>query len=86
MGTISIRGVDDQLARLLKEKARQGNKSVNQMILDTLKKQFGLEKPKRFSAQHHDLDQLFGLWSQEEFDRMRKNIDEQRQVDEEVWR
>jgi len=44
MRSISIRGVDDQLAALLKQEALALNKSVNQLVLETLKKHVGLEK------------------------------------------
>ena len=46
MGSISIRGLDDKLAALLKEKALSENKSVNQFVLETLKKHVGIKKRK----------------------------------------
>ena len=86
MGSISIRGIDDQLALRLKEEAQGERKSVNQFVLEILRKQVGLEKEKRFTRQHHDLDQLFGKWSQEELDRIQGKIDSERQMDQELWK
>ena len=37
MGSISIRGIDENLAALLKEAASLEHKSVNQLVLETLK-------------------------------------------------
>jgi hypothetical protein len=86
MGSISIRGVDEKLATLLKEKASLENKSVNQFVLETLKKQLGLKKEKRFTQEWSDLDSLFGKWSQEEFLQIQEKITSERQIDEDIWR
>jgi len=86
MKSISIRGVDDQLAFLLKQEAEAARKSVNQFILETLKKQLGLSKKKRYTHVHHDLDSLFGMWSKDEFDGIRGKIDAERRIDPEIWK
>lgn len=86
MGSISIRGVDEKLAALLKEKASLEHKSVNQFVLDTLKIQLGLKKEKRFTQEWSDLDSLFGKWSKEEFSQIQEKIDNERQIDEEIWK
>ncbi len=86
MGSISIRGIDDELAALLKETASSKKMSVNQFVLETLKKQVGLRKEKRFSLEWHDLDNLFGKWSEEEFFQIQKKIDNERTIDEELWK
>jgi Trm5-related predicted tRNA methylase len=86
MGSISIRGVDEKLAALLKKKASLEHKSVNQFVLETLKKELGLKKEKRFTQEWHDLDSLFGKWSQEEFSQIQEKIDNERQIDEEIWK
>ena len=86
MGSISIRGVDEKLSALLKEKASLEHKSVNQFVLETLKKELGLKKEKRFTQEWHDLDSLFGKWSQKEFLQIQEKIDNERQIDEEIWK
>jgi len=86
MKSISIRGVDDRLAALLKQEATTTKKSVNQLILETLRKHVGLVKEKRFTQEYNDLDVLFGKWSEEEFKRIQNKIDAERQVDEELWK
>jgi hypothetical protein len=86
MGAISIRGVDKQLAALLKEKALEKNKSVNQFILEVLKKHIGLQKENRFTQEWHDLDSLFGKWTEEEFSAIQEKITSERQIDHELWK
>jgi hypothetical protein len=86
MGSLSIRGVDEELAFLLKEAASLEQKSVNQFVLETIKKQVGIKKEKRFTQDWHDLDSLFGKWSKEEFADIQGKIDNERQIDEELWK
>ena len=86
MKSISLRGVDDELALLLKEEAEAARKSVNQWVLKALKKHVGLEKEKEFTRVYHDLDHLFGRWSEDEFDAIQGKIDGERHIDPELWR
>ncbi len=85
MKSLSIRGVDDRLAALLKQEAAASHKSVNQFVLELLMERVGLLKKKRFTEEYHDLDQLFGSWSNEEFSSIQGKIDEERRIDEELW-
>ena len=85
MSSISIRGVSDELAAVLKEQARKANKSVNQFILETLRSSVGLDKNLLFTKQYHDLDHLFGKWNEDEFANIQQSIDSQRSIDEELW-
>ncbi len=86
MGSISIRGVDEQLAALLKQQAITAQKSVNQLILEMLKKHVGLDKEKKFTQEYHDLNQIFGTWTEDEFQKIQGKIDAERQVDSELWK
>jgi len=62
------------------------NRSVNQLVLEVLKWYVGIEKEKRFTVEHHDLDHFFGTWSEDEFHRIQDPIDAERRIDEELWR
>ena len=85
MGSLSIRGVDKQLSAILKQQAQAAQKSVNQFVLETLKKRVGLEKEKRFTREYDDLDNLFGKWSAEDFDRIQGKVNSERSIDSELW-
>ena len=86
MGSISIRNVDEQLAKALKHQSKSSNKSVNQLVLDILRRHVGLEKEKRFTKTYDDLDTLFGRWSENDFTRIQGKIDDERRIDEELWK
>jgi hypothetical protein len=83
--TITVRGLDDVLAKNLKRQAKQEGKSLNQFILDTLKERLGLKKAKKFTVVHHDMDHLFGKWSEKEFKQIQGRIDSERKIDKELW-
>jgi plasmid stability protein len=85
MKSMTIRGIEPELANKLKEIAKQQGKSVNQIVIEILRKFCGLEKGKRFTQVHHDLDHLFGRWTQEEFERIQGKIDRERKIDPELW-
>lgn len=73
----TIRGVPDEVDRVLRRKAAQAKKSLNQVILDELvKATIGLQKRADFSD-------LVGRWKPDPgFDKI---IDSQRQIDREKW-
>ena len=85
MKTITLRGIDDELSSALKQAARQADTSMNQFVLDHLRRDMGLQKERRFTATYHDLDHLFGSWSEGEYDLLEKRLKEQRAIDAELW-
>ena len=85
MKTMTVRGIDPSLAERLKEAAKREGKSVNRYVVDSMKILLGEEKEKRFSVQYDDMDDLFGRWSQEEFERIQGKIDSERKIDGDLW-
>ncbi|MBW2367643.1 MAG: antitoxin [Deltaproteobacteria bacterium] len=85
MKNMTVRGIDSNLTQKLKETAKLEGKSVNLVVVELLRKQLGLKKEKKFTRTYDDLDQLFGRWSQEEFDLIQGTIDAERTIDEELW-
>ncbi len=85
MRNITIRGIDDALDHALKSAAEEESRSVNQLVLETLKERFGLTKAPRHGRRHHDLDNLFGRWDDGEYERVQSAVDEQRDIDPELW-
>ena len=86
MSSLSIRGLDDDLSERLKKVASAEQKSVNQFVIDALKQRLGMDKPNKFTRCFHDLDQLFGSWSNASFDSIQEKIDSERQIDDELWK
>ena len=85
MKTITIRGIDPGMDRVIKSRAKQSSLSVNQWILQTLKKVTGMGKEPAFKK-HYDLDALAGGWSKQEAKAFRKNTQIFETIDEDVWK
>jgi hypothetical protein len=49
MKALTIRGIEPEVAQKLKQTATNQGKSVNQLVLDILKKNLGFEKDKKYS-------------------------------------
>ena len=84
--TMTIRGLDPILIDKMKEFAKQQNQSLNQFVVETLMLHMGMKKEKKFTAEYHDLDHLFGIWSEKDFKRIQGKIDTERKIDKELWR
>ncbi len=85
MKTITIRRIDPRLDQVIKSRAKQNNLSVNQWILQTLKKVTGMEKESLFKK-HNDLDPLAGGWSKEEAKAFQKDTQIFERIDEDIWK
>ena len=85
MKSITIRGVDRDLSTALQTLSKNKSKSINQFILDLLRKETGLIKTKKFTRCYHDLDDLFGSWSEDQYQQMQDSTHSQRIIDEELW-
>lgn len=85
MSTITIRGIDETTARILKERAKKEGISVNAVLLKTLRESLGLQK-KRRNIIHNDLDHLAGTWSEKDFAEFQKRIADFEIVDKKMWK
>lgn len=85
MKAITIRGIDPVVAEKLKSMAAKHNKSLNQLVLEFIKKNLGMTKEKKYSKKYDDLDHLFGTWNDEEFNTIQGKISRDRKIDMELW-
>ncbi|MFC1580588.1 antitoxin [Thermodesulfobacteriota bacterium] len=85
MKAITIRGLDPSVSEKLKQVAKKEGKSVNQLVLDLIKQNVGMQKKKKFTRQYDDLDHLFGKWSRSEFEKIQGFIESERKIDPELW-
>lgn len=81
MKAITIRGLEPVVAEKLKQTAAKQNKSLNQLVLEFIKKNLGMEKEKIYSRDYDDLDHLFGNWDENEFNAIQKKIIQERYPD-----
>ena len=65
--SLTIQGIDDRLYEKIQTTAKHYSLSTNQFLLESLRKMVKLEKNITHAKVHHDLDFLFGSWSEEEF-------------------
>ena len=85
MKTITVRRLEPSLAKKLKQVANKEGKSVNQLVIETIKQYLGMKKERRFTMVYHDMDHIFGRWSEEEFEQIQGKIDSERKVEKELW-
>jgi len=83
---LTIRGVTEELHHKIKFKADQQNLSINRYVLTILKESVGFaEQGIALDAEYNDLDYLAGTWTQEDYHDFKDLIDEQREIDPDLW-
>ena len=85
MATMTVRGIDAEVAKLLKDQAKNEGISVNALLLKMMKESLGIEKKRRTKI-YHDLDHLAGTWSEKDFKEFQKNVEDLEKVDKELWK
>lgn len=85
MTTMTLRGLDDSLAALLKKRASGEGLSVNAFVLRTIKEALGVEHRKR-AMQYADLDALAGTWSAKDAESFTRAIEPFETIDEDLWK
>jgi len=84
MNTITIRDIDSSLAAKLKKAAKKEGKTVDQLALEIIKRDIGIQK-KKYTRKYDDLDHIFGKWTDKEFKQVQSAIDHLRKIDAELW-
>ncbi|MBF8277651.1 MAG: hypothetical protein HW390_2724 [Candidatus Brocadiaceae bacterium] len=85
MATMTIRGIDDEVARLLKDRAKSEEMSVNGLILKMVNESLGIEKKKRIKT-YRDLDHLAGTWSEKDAKEFQERVTDMEKIDKELWK
>ncbi len=85
MATMTIRGIDDEVAMLLKDRAKNEGISINGLILKMVKESLGIEKKKRMKI-YLDIDHLAGTWSEKDLKEFQKNVEDMEKIDKEIWK
>ncbi|MFO7729758.1 MAG: hypothetical protein R6V86_03230 [Spirochaetia bacterium] len=80
MQQYTVRNIPSALDRALREWARRRDVSLNQAIVDAIKRGIGMDE----EQEHNNLDDLIGTWQQdEEFDQA---LSEQDTIEQDLWR
>ena len=85
MKTLTLRGVDQELAAELERLAAVERESMNATVLRLLRDGLGLSKPK-FNQTHTDLDDLAGTWTEEDRRAFEAATSAFSKIDEGLWR
>lgn len=84
MTTMTLRGIDEPLAKTLKELAHAQGVSLNTLALRLIREATGVSKRKR-TLEYHDLDSLAGTWSPEDDMVFRAATLPLETIDHEMW-
>ena len=82
MKSITIHGMDDELDRLIREKAAADGKSLNKTIKSLLEEALGVRPSKNHREEFMD---LFGRWSEADRRQFEQATEDLRQVDPGDW-
>jgi len=86
MKPITIRGVSEETAEYLRREASRKKLSLNKVAVSLLEKGAGCEPDEaRGNAPYHDLDDLFGAWTEAEGKEFDGFVRDLRAIDEEIW-
>lgn len=85
MATMTLRGIDDTMAKILKESAAKEGMSVNTFVLNTLMNVLKMGK-KRRTVEYRDLDSLAGTWGDQDVIEFEKNTAAFEVVDAALWK
>ena len=83
MKALTIRDVDERLARALEREKRRRGSSLNQTVLQLLGQALGLDSR---APRSNGLAKLAGTWSASELGRFERDTAAFEQVDEELWK
>ena len=84
MKSITIHGVDDQLAARLKQAAEAAGTSMNRTIKRLLEEALGL-KPRPLGHNREQFEAFHGVWSGEDLEAFRRATAAFEQVHDEDW-
>ena len=81
MPQITVRGIEPEIEKKIRQIAKNSHKSINQIIKEIINKEFKKEQPPLSS-----LKQLAGGWSPKEASEFSLSIKSCEQIDEEMWK
>jgi hypothetical protein len=80
---ITLRGIPDEIERMIKKEAQRKGLSLNKAFVALLESAAGLKvKENRKRTLYHELDHLSGIWAKEETESFERSLAFQREIDE----
>ncbi len=84
MSQITLRGLDQELEKKIRRKARQNRRSLNRVILDMLYQCTGIEE-KAKKGSEESLRKLAGTWTEKDADEFLDSIKSCQKIDKDLW-
>lgn len=84
MKSITIHGIDEPLAELIKSKARSEGLSMNKTIKKLLEECLGV-KPCDRNTNRGEFEKFCGIWSKTDLNEFEKKTNALRKIDDEDW-
>lgn len=85
MKSITIHGIDDPLAELIKSRAQAEGLSINKTVKKLLEESLGV-KPGEKDKNRGDFEEFCGIWSDSELKEFEENTKELRNIDHGDWK
>ena len=83
MKALTVRNVDARLASALARETKRRGTSLNQAVLDALRRGLGIDAS---APRTNGLEKLAGTWTAEEFEEFEANVAMFEGIDPELWR
>lgn len=86
MSVITVRNLPPAVEKAVRAKAKRERLSLNKAVVRLLEEATGeaTDEPKK--AVHHDLDRFFGGWTREEAEAFDRALQQQRQIEPDMWK
>ena len=85
MKSITIHGIDEPLAELLKSRAQSEGLSINKTVKKILEESLGV-RPRAKSINRGDFEEFCGVWSDADLVEFEKNTKDLRKINTEDWK
>ena len=84
MKSITIHGVDDLLAKMIKDRARADGLSINKTVKLLLEQALGIEL-KSTETNKEQFKEFCGLWTKDDLEEFEETTADMSKIDEDEW-
>ncbi len=82
MKSITIHGIDEQMAKLIRRRAQAQGMSLNKTIKELLGSALGIDNA-HIRAKREHFEKFFGVWSKKEAEEIEKSLEVFERIDKE---
>lgn len=85
MKVITLRNIPPEVARLVEARSKETGLSLNKTVIRLLEGLLGTSRSTSAPKRYRDLDDLVGVWTEEEAREFDEILARQRRIDPEMW-